>query len=379
MNLRILYLITRAEHGGAQVHVLELLRGISHRFEVHLGVGEEGFLTEEARWLGVKVHLIPNLVQPLNPSKDLKALWEIRRLIRSLRPRLVHLHSSKAGLLGRLAAVLVGTPAIFTAHGWAFTDGVSWKRKALAVPSEWLAARLGGRIITVSQNDYDLALRYRVASRQQMTVVHNGIPDVPYRARPEAEPVRIVMVARFTPPKDHVLLLRALAGLKELAWELELIGDGPLLGRVRAEAERLGLLKRVRFLGARRDVAERLSKAQVFVLASNWEGLPLSILEAMRAGLPVVASDVGGVREAVIEGETAFLVPRGDKAALRSRLQQLITNASLRVEMGQAGRKRFEERFTFEFMLEKTLEVYETVLGTKLARNGARKLSASLR
>jgi len=366
MNLRILYLITRAEPGGAQVHVNELLRGFGHRFELHLGAGEEGYLTEEAQRLGVKVHFVPSLVQPLNPRKDLRAFWEIRRIIRSLRPSLVHLHSSKAGLLGRLAAGLVGTPAVFTAHGWAFTDGVSWKRKVLAVPSEWLAARLGGRIITVSQNDYDLALRYRVASRRQMTVVHNGIPDVPYRARPEAKPVRIVMVARFAPQKDHSLLLRALAGLKDLAWELELIGDGPLLEEVRAEAHRLDLLNRVRFLGARRDVAERLSESQVFVLCSNWEGFPLSILEAMRAGLPVVASDVGGVREAVVDKETGFLVPRGDEVALRERLLQLITDAVLRAKMGRAGRKRFEEKFTVEHMLKKTLEVYETVLGTKL-------------
>jgi len=113
------------------------------------------------------------------------------------------------------------------------------------------------------------------------------------------------------------------------------------------------------------------------VLIFVWEGFPLSILEAMRAGLPVVASDVGGVREAVMEGETGFLVPRRDGEALRARLRQLITNASLRVKMGQAGRKRFEERFTFEQMFRKTVEVYEDVLGTNLTRNGMQRFGTS--
>lgn len=360
---RLLYLITRAETGGAQIHVLELLKGLQKCFDLHLGVGGEGFLTSEARKLGVSVHLLPSLIQPLHPKKDLAAVHQVIALLKKVQPSLVHLHSSKAGLVGRLAARAACVPAVFTAHGFAFTDGVSWRRKLVALPSEWLAARLGGHIIAVSRYDYDLAQHYRVAAPSQMTLVYNGIPDVPYRGMPEqGEMVRVVMVARFAPPKDHALLLKALEELKNLDWELELIGDGPLQPLVQAEAVRLGLENRVRFAGACTDVAKRLAKAQVFVLISNYEGLPLSILEAMRAGLPVIASKVGGVAEAVVDGETGFLAPRGDAQALRIRLAQLIGDSQLRMQMGLAGRTRYETYFTLEQMLEKTLAVYEKML-----------------
>ncbi|MFC6919164.1 glycosyltransferase family 4 protein [Meiothermus taiwanensis] len=364
---RLLYIITRAEPGGAQVHLLELLRSFRDRFELHVGVGEEGFLTEEARRIGVRVHMLPSLVHSLDPRRDWAAVGEARRLIRSLQPHLIHLHSSKAGMVGRLAARLEGAPAVFTAHGWAFTNGVSWQRKAVAIPSEALAARLGGEIITVSRYDYSLALRYRVASPQKMVVIHNGLPDAPYQASPASDGVvRIVMVARFAAPKDHGLLLQALAGLGGLRWEVELIGDGPLQPFAEEQAARLGIGDRVRFVGARNDVAERLARAHIFVLASNYEGFPLSILEAMRAGLPVVASNVGGVAEAVTDGETGFLVPRGDLQALRGRLAQLIENPQLRAQMGVAGRARYKAHFTLEQMLEKTLAVYEKALKTKV-------------
>ncbi|WP_022798878.1 glycosyltransferase family 4 protein [Thermus islandicus] len=362
--MRLLYLITRAEPGGAQVHVLELLRGFRGRAELHLGVGEDrhGFLIEEARALGIGVHILKQLLHPIRPHRDLLGLWEVAALLKRLSPHLVHAHSSKAGFLGRLAARALGVKSVYTAHGWAFTEGVPEGRRRLALAMERLAGRLGDRVIAVSRYDRDLALRHRVVSPQKLRVVWNGVPETPLRARPEAHPPRLVMVARFAPPKDHALLLRALAGLRELPWTLDLVGEGPLLPQAQALARALGLAERVRFLGARRDVAEVLAQAQVFVLATHWEGLPLSVLEAMRAGLPVVATDVGGVGEAVVEGNTGFLVGRGDEVGLRRKLSLLLENPSLRASMGEAGRRRYEEAFTLERMLLETWRVYEDVL-----------------
>jgi len=369
--VNIVYVITRSDSiGGAHIHVRDLaLNLLRAGHTVTVLVGGEGPFAAELAARGIPYRSLRYLVRPIRPGTDLRGLWELRAALAELKLDLVSAHSSKAGWLGRLAARSLGFPVVFTAHGWAFTEGVPEHKRKIYALAERLAAPFADRIITVSEYDRALALRYRIAPAHKLVTVHNGMPDVDptLRACPEAEPVRIVMVARFEPQKDHTTLLCALVGLKDLAWELELIGDGPLLERVRAETGRLGLLERVCFLGARKDVAERLAKAQIFVLSSNWEGFPRSILEAMRAGLPVVASDVGGVREAVMEGETGFLVPRGDVGALRARLRQLIMNASLRVKMGQAGRKRFEEQFTFEHMFKKTLEVYEDVLGIKLS------------
>lgn len=286
--MRLLYLITRAEPGGAQVHLLELLRGFRDRAELHLGVGEDqdGFLVEEARALGVRVHLLRHLVQPVRPVKDFLGLFEVMALIRKVRPHLLHAHSSKAGFLGRLAGRVLGVKSVFTAHGWAFTDGVPEGRKRLALAMERLAGRLGDLVLAVSEYDRALALRHKAVPPERIRVVHNGVPDTPFRADPRKEPPRLAMVARFAPQKDHALLLKALSGLKELPWSLDLVGEGPLLPQAKALAEALGLGERVRFLGKRLDVDRVLAEARVFVLATNWEGFPFPYSRPCGPGFP---------------------------------------------------------------------------------------------
>jgi glycosyltransferase involved in cell wall biosynthesis len=150
--------------------------------------------------------------------------------------------------------------------------------------------------------------------------------------------------------------------LKAHAWELDLVGDGPLMGEMESLANALGIGGRVRFLGHRSDVEQILSQAQVNLLVSNWEGFPISILEAMRAGLPVIASDVAGIGESVRDGETGFLVPRGGVELLRERLSRLLTDPDLRVRLGANGRAYYEQQFTLARSVTKTLAVYEDVV-----------------
>jgi glycosyltransferase involved in cell wall biosynthesis len=209
-----------------------------------------------------------------------------------------------------------------------------------------------------------------VTSADRIVTVHNGIPDIPteLRARPERTPPRMAMIARFEAQKDHPTLLHALAGLRDAAWELDLIGDGPLRGRMESLADSLGLRDRVRFLGQRMDVHQLLAAAQVGLLVTNWEGLPLSILEAMRAGLPVIATDVAGIGEAVSDGETGFLVPRGEVEALRARIASLLADGQLRRHQGSAGRARYERHFTLDHFVTRTLSVYQDVLAERTPR-----------
>lgn len=360
--MRILHVITRSEVGGAQAVVLAYLRSLRNRVDLALATGDEGFLADEARALGVTVFVVPELVPEISPRLDWQAVRALNHVIREYKPDLVHAHSSKAGVVGRLAASLAKVPSVFTAHGFAFTENACVRRRIIAIVSEWIAARLGRAVIAVSDYDSDLAVRCRVLVRNRVCVIHNGIADVSFRAAlAVGTSVNIVMVARFAKPKAHDCLLRALNGL-EGDFKLWLIGDGPDIEQARADSVRLALSDRVVFMGARNDVPELLAKAHLFVLASNYEGLPISILEAMRAGLPVVASDVGGVCESVCDGENGFLVPRGDVPTLRQRLQRLISNETLRVEMGAASRRRYVEEFTVERMVSKTLAVYEKVL-----------------
>jgi glycosyltransferase involved in cell wall biosynthesis len=193
--------------------------------------------------------------------------------------------------------------------------------------------------------------------------------DIPpaLRAFPERRPVRLVMVARFGPQKDHATLLRALAKLTHREWHLDLIGDGPLMEQTRALAVDLGLTSRIRFLGERSDVDEFLANAQASLLVTNWEGFPRSILEAMRAGLPVIATSVAGIAEAVVDGDTGFLVPRGDVEMLRDRIDRVLIDPEVRQRLGANGRRRFEREFTLSVFLRNTFAVYRDLVGEPLA------------
>jgi glycosyltransferase involved in cell wall biosynthesis len=369
-SLHIAYLITRTDEiGGAQVHVFELARCLLTRgIQVTVLGGGEGTFAAMLRRAHIPYQNLLHLVRPIQPRTDVRCFWELRTVLRRLKPDLVTVHSSKAGWLGRLVARSLNLPVIFTVHGWAFTEGVPPVRRTLYALAERVAAPFADRIITVSEYDRQLALRHHIASATKLVTVHNGIPDVEssLRAQPGiGERVRLIMVARFSPPKDQVLLVRALASLRALPWELELIGDGPQRVVCEQLVHRLALRDRVHFLGERQDVAERLAQAHIFILVSNYEGLPLSILEAMRAGLPVVASDVGGVHEAVLHEKTGLLFPRGDVNALCNVLHRLIVQPELRAQMGSAGRQRYEHTFTLEHMVAKTWAVYEAVIQQK--------------
>lgn len=363
--MHIVQVITNADAmGGAWIHVRDLavgLQRLGHQVTVLAGGDDVSSLDE----VGVSYHALRHMVRPIRPGKDWRAFWEIRGLLQRLQPTIVATHSSKAGWIGRLAGRSLGLPTVFTAHGWAFTEGVPQPSRSLYAVMEWLAGAFSSKIITVSEFDRTLARQHGVADDDTIVTVHNGLKDIeePLRGDPARDnPVRLIMIARFAPQKDHMTLIRALAPLRQLNWQLEFVGDGSTRSAVEAEVAQLGLHEHVQFLGRRGDVAERLAEAQVLVLTSNWEGFPLTILEGMRAGLPVIASDVGGVGEAVVDGETGYVVPRGNHSVLTERLAEMVTDRELRAAMGRAGRARYEQHFTIERMVEKTLAVYVQAL-----------------
>jgi glycosyltransferase involved in cell wall biosynthesis len=357
----VLFVLTRGDSiGGAQIHVRDLAVGVRARgWRVAVAVGTPGVFLDLLRDAGIESLLVPGLARSIDLWTDLKAIWGFRRLLRRRRPSLVSCHTAKAGFVGRVAALLSGVPAQYTVHGWQFAEGISAFQRAAVLLVEKFLGRLTRAIITVSDFDRRLAFRHGIGGPRRIVSVHNGMPLLP---APDAfaggASIRIVMVARFQPQKDHQTLFLALELLDDLPWKLLLVGDGPELDRWKLWVNAKGWAARVEFRGLVLDVASLLPTAEVFVLASRWEGFPMSILEAMRAGLPVVATRVGGVAEAVTEGKTGLLVPAGDVPALAQALGRLMADRTLRQQLGRLGRQRFEAEFTVDRMVEQTERVW---------------------
>ncbi len=361
--MRLIFLVTRADTiAGNQVYILEfskMLRTDGH--ELLVVTGAPGIFTDALHQQGIPYQICLPLQRAINPIQDGSALIALQEIIKEFQPDFVSAHSSKAGSLGRLACQLLGVPCIFTAHGWAFTEGVPQPLRNVYRFLEKLLEPLASKIICVSEHDRQLGLQAGM-SAQRLITIRNGMPDIPSagRANPgSGQPVRIATIARFDAQKDYATLLQACQPIPNV--QLDLVGDGAQLPAMQELAKNLGMIDRVNFLGFRSDVSDILAQAHIFTLISNWEGFPITTVEAMRAGLPVVVSDVGGAAEAITEGQTGYSIPRGDIATLHHRLAALVADPILRNQMGAAARHRYEAEFTFEHMFEQTMVVYQKV------------------
>lgn len=366
-RLRVSLLVTRSDvFGGAVIHVRDLAVGLlGDGHDVEVMIGGQGPMLERLRTAGIPTTSVPHLERSIRPSEDARVLrYLVARWRDGARPDLVHAHTAKAGLLGRVAAARLAIPCVYTPHAWAFLDGVPAAPRQAYLRIEQLAGRLPSSVINVCQYEQEFALVRGVGPLRRHFTIHNGVPDVDpeCRAEPRRQPARLLVVARFEPQKDHALLVRALAGLAGTDWELELVGDGPMRRACEAQVAAAGLADRIHFVGEVDDVDRRMARAQVLVLPSRWEALPLTVLEAMRAGLPVVATDVGGLCEAVVDGMTGLLVPRGDVVALRRALARVLGSPDLRGRMGAAARDRYVTNFTVAGMVAETVRVYRTTL-----------------
>ncbi len=366
--MKIVHVLTRGDVlGGAQSHVRELsleLRNLGH--DVTVITGAPGIFTDQLCQAGIPWLPVKSLVRPVRPLRDVAALVELWYALRQMKPDLVCAHTAKAGALARAAARLHHIPSVFTPHGWSVLDRSSLRPVRLFCWAERLAGRLGTCVLNVCEYERVLALQFGLCPARGLEVVHNGIAETPCaRLRPiDAQPPVMVMVARFTLQKDHDTLLQALSGLHCMEWRLLLVGAGELKARVGAQVNLLGLGSRISILPPESDVSRLLMEAQIFVLSTNFEAMPVSILEAMRAGLPVVATDVGGIAESVRHEQTGLLVRRGDVAGLRDALARLIAGPALRIALGSAGRRLWAAEFTARTMTARTVEVYKRALAT---------------
>ena len=363
---RIVVTITLDQVGGAQAYVANLLPVLAQRFDVVVAAHGQGPLRDAASRAGVRFVPLRHVRRPISPWRDVLGLIELHRLCRRERPDVLHANSSKAGVLGCLAGRLAGVPIrIFTAHGWAFM-AFSGTKARIYLWVHRLIRRLATRIVCVAEQERALGLSVGACASGRTVVIYNGIDvGAAIRATPHEEVPAIVTVGRLKAPKDHATLVRALARLDAGSFRAALIGDGPDRPLVEAEIGQQGLEGAVALLGTRDDVPEQLAEADIFVLSSTSEGLPLSVIEAMAAGLPVVATAVGGVPELVVDGETGLLVPPRDAEALAQALDRLVRDRELRGRLGDAGRRRAEELFDLPPFRRAHLALYRSLLAER--------------
>lgn len=357
---RVAFLITNSEIGGAQAHVADLLRALSDRIEAVLLAGGDGPLLVTARAAGARTVHLSLLDNALSPLRALAALRQLLRALRVAAPDLIHAHSAKAGALGRLAGWLLGIPVVYTVHGFAFKAAAPARQRLASRVAECLLAPLTTRLICVAQAECALASALPIA-HERVSVIRNGIADCDQQAEPGAPLRRIVMVARLAAPKRADLLIRAFARAGLPDCELVLAGEGPQMAALQALTNTVAP-GRVRFAGPVGDVPALLASAQAFALASDHEGFPLSVLEAMRAGLPVVASDLPGIREQLDDGACGLLVAGHDEQAWAAALTRLAGDASRRETLGRAARTRWAREFGLGPMAEATWTIYRQAL-----------------
>lgn len=345
-------LLTQPPDGGVFQHVSQLAEGLAAR-------GHEPVVET----LG--------MVRAVSPAADLRAVAAAAGLVRRLRPALVHAHSSKAGAVARLArAAHPRTPLVYTPHGYAFAgwfeNPAERRRYRLA---ERALAPLATRVLCVCEAERRLAAEVGPSGRTD--VVHNGIgAPAPAPVHPE-----VAELASRGPVIGVVTLLRPGKGIETLIDALPAVlathptasvaiaGDGPDRGALEERARAAGVDQAVRFLGETAGPMALLHGADLFVSASWAESFPYNVLEAMAAGLPVVATDVGGTAEAVEHERTGLVVPARDPDALSGAIAALIADPAQGTRFGKAGRQRVEERFGLERMIEGTLAVYRRAGG----------------
>ena len=376
---KILFVITKSNFGGAQRYVYDVATSLSPQyFDVTVAFGGTGIPNAGAGILQtmlarahIRTFFIQNFARDIFIFKEFGALFELIALFRKERPDVVHLNSSKAGGLGALAARIARVPrVVFTAHGWPHQEPRNSVSRALIYFFSWLTVLLAHHTIVVSHNDGRVVPA--LFKRKSVQVIHNGIEagatlKIKKDARRELETISgetlpddeiwIMTVAEFTKNKNHRTLIRALQHIPGAC--LILIGAGEMKDTLKRLARTLNLQDRVHFIGQVPRANEYVLAADIFVLPSLKEGFPYTILEAGVAGLPVVASSVGGIPEIIEHEQTGLLVPPKDPLALAEALKRLIADEPFRRKLGASLKQKIQRNFSLDSMLRKTITLYQ--------------------
>ncbi len=367
MKQRILLLVTVADWGGVQSFVTHFATDLlKEGHEVLIAAGGEGELWEKANKLGIPTHRLQHVVRDIQPWNDLKGIFEIRALIKSWKPDAIDLNSTKIGILGSIANTLISPRprCVYRIGGWVFLEPMSEIRKWVYETAEQFTAPLKDIIITVHPNDEILARAHHFKPRETLMTVPNGL-DVPnfiaqLHTKQEARTILELpehafvygTVANAYPPKDlSAYLKRAAAVLSEdKSAHIVIIGGGPQFKELQATRDSLAVADRIHLTGQRTDAATLYAAFDAFVLPSIKEGMPWTILEAMAANIPVIATDVGACKWMLTSeknGNAGIIIPPNDTLSLQNALRSIRNNQNLREALARGGRQMSLNRFSW--------------------------------
>ena len=381
---RILHIITRLDAGGSATNTIVSVAGLRKEgFETALAYGTtrdpDGAIRRRLESLGLPLFFVPGLVRNPSPLNDFKAWLDLKRLLRDNRFDLVHTHTSKAGVIGRLAARAYGVPAVHTAHGHVFYGYFGRLLTRVFVGIERRMAPLAERLISLTDEETQEALERNIGRPGQYVTIPSGVPIAQFRDIDRSDPTFrkrlgippeatvFLSVGRLTWVKGYDMLLEAFskAGFgSERPW-LVLVGDGEERGKLEEQAKRLKIIDRVCFTGELADIREALAASTVFVLSSRNEGMGRVLVEAMAAGLPVIGTAVGGIPTLVKDGETGLLVPGGDAGALAKAMERLRAGPELRARLAERASRFIYPAYDESCMIASIAAVYRDVLAKK--------------
>lgn len=374
MQKKVLQIITLSGWGGAQRVVYDLAVNLpKEKFLVEVACSPGGALVKKLRERGIRVYEIPSLQREICPWRDLRTLFRFWCLIRKGKYDIVHCHSTKAGFLGRIAAKLAGVRQVyFTVHSWAFYNKEEYgKQSGFFRLLEKTASLFSTRIICVAERVKQDGIAKRVAKQEKFQVIRNGIVFDLKEAKMAIrqalnipnDKIIVVMTARLAYPKDPLLFLKTSRIVKSRLPEVKfiLIGAGPLMNQCQAFIQGNGLERTAALLGEKSPSSTRrlMKVCDIFVLCSRFEGLPITIIEAMFAELPVVASDVGGIEELVKDGQNGFLLKTQSPDELAERIIYLVKNPRKARQMGRRGLERAQRNFSVKQMVKNYQRLYD--------------------
>ncbi|QSG05103.1 Glycosyltransferase [Halapricum desulfuricans] len=366
--------ITRLLDGGAEAHLIETVRHLD-KYDVTVGHGAfyHDSQVERLEREGVTTEVFP-LVRHYNPVTAVPAVFSVAQYLRRNDFDIVHTNSTEAGIIGRFAAAIADVPVVVhTVHGVPFADDRNALLNRFVLACERLAARHTDQIVTNADVMAEAYLDRGIGTLDQYATIPSGVDLEPFRDASPAEDLpgerpRVVMIGRLADGKGFDVLLDAVADIRQEA-SVCLVGDGPLADTLESDIETRGFSDRVFLTGYRDDVPRVLAASDVLVLPSFREGTPRVITEAMAAGLPVVATDIAGIPKQVEHGESGYLIPPGDDAALADRLNELLADPQLRERFGRRGSER-ATRFSVEAMVDATTDLYESLLSASRVHTG---------